>query len=135
MDCIFCKIIKKEIPSQVVYEDEVVLAFLDAAPINPGHTLLVPKEHFRNTLETSELVLARMGVIAKKLGKAIIGSMKADGCNILANNEEAAGQVVFHTHWHIFPRFSTDGYHVLPGRKVNGFESEEIAEQIKKYIN
>lgn len=112
-DCIFCKIIAGEIPSSKVYEDDRVVAFLDISQVTPGHTLVVPKQHFRNLLEmdadsTSQL-FARVPDIARKVMKAT----GAKGMNILNNNEEIAGQTVFHTHVHLAPRYEeTDGLQI-----------------------
>ena len=112
-DCIFCKIIAGEIPSSKVYEDDQVVAFLDISQVTPGHTLVVPKQHFRNLLEmdadsTSQL-FARVPDIARKVMKAT----GAKGMNILNNNEEIAGQTVFHTHVHLAPRYDeTDGLQI-----------------------
>lgn len=112
-DCIFCKIIAGEIPSSKVYEDDQVIAFLDISQVTPGHTLVVPKQHFRNLLEmdgdsTSQL-FARVPDIARKVVKAT----GAKGMNILNNNEEIAGQTVFHTHVHLAPRYDeTDGLQI-----------------------
>ena len=112
-DCIFCKIIAGEIPSSKVYEDNQVVAFLDISQVTSGHTLVVPKQHFRNLLEmdadsTSQL-FARIPDIARKVMKAT----GAKGMNILNNNEEIAGQTVFHTHVHLAPRYDeTDGLQI-----------------------
>ena len=112
-DCIFCKIIAGEIPSSKVYEDDRVVAFLDISQVTSGHTLVVPKQHFRNLLEmdadsTSQL-FARVPDIARKVMKAT----GAKGMNILNNNEEIAGQTVFHTHVHLAPRYDeTDGLQI-----------------------
>lgn len=112
-DCIFCKIIAGEIPSSKVYEDDQIVAFLDISQVTPGHTLVVPKQHFRNLLEmdadsTSQL-FARVPDIARKVMKAT----GAKGMNILNNNEEIAGQTVFHTHVHLAPRYNeTDGLQI-----------------------
>ena len=112
-DCIFCKIIAGEIPSSKVYEDDQVVAFLDISQVTSGHTLVVPKQHFRNLLEmdadsTSQL-FARVPDIARKVMKAT----GAKGMNILNNNEEIAGQTVFHTHVHLAPRYDeTDGLQI-----------------------
>ena len=112
-DCIFCKIIAGEIPSSKVYEDDQVIAFLDISQVTPGHTLVVPKQHFRNLLEmdadsTSQL-FARVPDIARKVMKAT----GAKGMNVLNNNEEIAGQTVFHTHVHLAPRYEeTDGLQI-----------------------
>lgn len=105
-DCIFCKIIAGEIPSSKVYEDEQVLAFLDITQVTKGHTLVVPKQHFRNMLdmdsESSSQLFARIPKIARHLQQRL----NATGINVLNNNEEVAGQTVFHAHVHLFPRFS-----------------------------
>lgn len=112
-DCIFCKIITGEIPSSKVYEDDQVVAFLDISQVTPGHTLVVPKQHFRNLLEmdadSASQLFARVPDIARKVMKAT----GAKGMNILNNNEEIAGQTVFHTHVHLAPRYEeTDGLQI-----------------------
>ena len=112
-DCIFCKIIAGEIPSSTVYEDDQVVAFLDISQVTPGHTLVVPKQHFRNLLEmdadSASQLFARVPDIARKVMKAT----GAKGMNILNNNEEIAGQTVFHTHVHLAPRYDeTDGLQI-----------------------
>lgn len=112
-DCIFCKIIAGEIPSSKVYEDDQVVAFLDISQVTPGHTLVVPKQHFRNLLEMDagsvSQLFARVPDIARKVMKAT----GAKGMNILNNNEEIAGQTVFHTHVHLAPRYDeTDGLQI-----------------------
>lgn len=112
-DCIFCKIITGEIPSSKVYEDDQVVAFLDISQVTPGHTLVVPKQHFRNLLEmdadSASQLFARFPDIARKVMKAT----GAKGMNILNNNEEIAGQTVFHTHVHLAPRYEeTDGLQI-----------------------
>lgn len=104
-DCIFCQIIEGKIPASKVYEDNQVLAFLDITQVTKGHTLVVPKEHARNVLdmneETAGALFAKVPAIARRL-KDRLG---AAGVNIINNNEEAAGQTVFHTHVHLLPRF------------------------------
>lgn len=112
-DCIFCKIIAGEVPSSKVYEDDRVVAFLDISQVTPGHTLVVPKQHFRNLLEmdadSASQLFARVPDIARKVMKAT----GAKGMNILNNNEEIAGQTVFHTHVHLAPRYEeTDGLQI-----------------------
>ncbi|MGT2906723.1 HIT family protein [Streptococcus dentiloxodontae] len=118
-DCLFCKIIAGEIPSSKVYEDEQVLAFLDISQATKGHTLIIPKEHVRNVLDmstqTAELLFSRVPKIARAVQKAT----QAVGMNILNNNEEIAGQTVFHAHVHLIPRYGkSDGITL-------GFEEHE----------
>lgn len=107
-DCIFCKIIAGDIPAAKVYEDEDVLAFLDISQVTPGHTLVVPKKHYRNLLEmdatSSGQLFERVPQIARKVMKAT----GATGMNIINNNEEIAGQTVFHTHVHLAPRYNEE---------------------------
>ena len=106
--CIFCKILAGEIPAAKVYEDEQVLAFLDISQVTPGHTLVVPKEHYRNLLEmdstSSSQLFAKIPVISQKVMKVT----QAEGMNIIANCEKVAGQTVFHTHVHLVPRYGAE---------------------------
>jgi len=128
-DCIFCKIVKGEIPSTKVYEGEHVLAFLDISPVNIGHTLVIPKEHFRNALETPDEVMLDVIKGGKKIGKALQAN-GAEGITISLNNEEASGQSVFHTHLHVIPRFKDDGHGLWDTKKYKDGEREEIAQKI-----
>lgn len=109
--CIFCKIVKGEIPSTKVYEDEAVLAFMDIAPIIKGHTLVIPKEHWDDIFSTPASMLARVAAVAQKIALAQMNGLKADGVNIVQANRKAAGQIVPHLHVHVIPRFVTDGHH------------------------
>jgi histidine triad (HIT) family protein len=109
-DCIFCKIIAGEIPSHKVYEDDRVLAFLDIRPLNPGHTLVVPKSHADTWLANGDEDAMATASVARKIAPAILRAVGADACNVTSNIGKAAGQVVFHTHFHIIPRHENDGY-------------------------
>src|SRR3989304_760489 len=109
-ECVFCKIIKGELPSDKIYEDEKFLAFLDVTPVNSGHTLLIPKKHFKNLYEMPDEVLCDLGPIIKKVAKAVKEGTDADGINIGMNNDPSAGQIVFHAHVHVIPRLEDDGY-------------------------
>ncbi len=108
MDCVFCKITKGELPSLTVYEDENAYAFLDIKPNNPGHTLLVPKKHARNIFDIPHDTLCALMEPLKKISHAVKAAMNASGVNIAMNNEPSAGQIVFHAHIHIIPRFDGD---------------------------
>ena len=108
-NCIFCRIASGEIPCAKVYEDEYVLAFLDLAPVHPGHTLVIPKTHDKDMLEVpAELGTAVFAAI-QKVAAAVLEATGAQGFNVMQNNRLAAGQTVFHIHWHIIPRFEGDG--------------------------
>lgn len=104
-DCIFCKIVAGEIPSFKVYEDEDVLAFLDITQVTKGHTLVVPKKHCRNMLDMDDAASSTLFARIPKIARQLQTKLKAKGMNILNNNEEVAGQSVFHTHVHLLPRF------------------------------
>ena len=117
-DCIFCKIVKGEIPCNKIYEDIDVLAFLDIAPVNAGHALVIPKKHFVNIYETPEETLLEMIKAVKKISHAIKTGLKADGINVTMNNDPAAGQVVFHSHIHIIPRIANDGFGLWHGKRL-----------------
>ncbi|AND79843.1 HIT family protein [Streptococcus pantholopis] len=107
-NCLFCKIAEGQIPSAKVYEDEHTLAFLDISQTTKGHMLLIPKKHVRNTLEMDEGLAQTVFARLPKLARALQKATKAGGMNIINNNEEIAGQTVFHAHIHLIPRYSTD---------------------------
>lgn len=131
-DCIFCKIIKGEVPAQKVYEDNYVVAFLDITPINKGHTLVVPKHHCVNLLDMREEDVVACAKALQKVAKAVKAGVNAEGVNVGMNNEKAAGQYVFHAHFHVIPRFSHDGLKHWPGGKYSAGEADKIAEEIKR---
>ncbi|MBQ7252084.1 MAG: HIT family protein [Kiritimatiellae bacterium] len=109
-DCIVCRIAAGCIPSRKVYEDDLVLAFLDISPVSPGHVLVVPKEHFNPLWNVPDEVLARLLSVAKRIAKAQMDSALApDGVNLFQTNGTAAGQTVFHVHFHVIPRKNGDG--------------------------
>ncbi|HLT00373.1 MAG TPA: HIT family protein [Acholeplasma sp.] len=105
MKTIFSQIIDREIPSSIVYEDDLVIAFLDITQATPGHTLVVTKKPYENIFEVPEETLKHLFSVVQKLSKAIFKAFDAKGINLLNNNMAAAGQTVFHYHVHIIPRF------------------------------
>jgi histidine triad (HIT) family protein len=102
-ECIFCQIIHKRAPASIIYEDEQVVAFLSNGPVNPGHTLVVPKKHHANIYEASEEEVAYLFRITKKMAQAIRDATGVQGIRIVQNNGKDAGQVVFHLHVHVIP--------------------------------
>ncbi|HFI0403200.1 TPA: HIT family protein [Streptococcus suis] len=104
-DCIFCKIVAGEIPASKVYEDDQVLAFLDITQVTKGHTLVIPKKHYRNVLDMDAEVAGKIFSVVPALARQLKEKLGASGLNIVNNNEEVAGQTVFHTHIHLLPRF------------------------------
>ncbi|MBI4738110.1 HIT family protein [Candidatus Woesearchaeota archaeon] len=134
-DCIFCKIIVGQIPCTKIYENHKAMAFLDINPINNGHTLVMPKAHHETLLDTPDDVLAETVKLAKRVAKAVKEGTGADGVNLGQNNFSAAGQLVFHLHFHVIPRFSGDGLHHWPGQKYASKEEEqEVAKKIIKHL-
>ena len=107
-DCVFCAIAAGEIPSFKVYEDDLVLAYLDINPFTKGHTLVIPKAHSANLLETDEATLAAVIARVKKVAAHLKAALPCDGFNILQNNGAAAGQTVMHLHFHIVPRYGSE---------------------------
>ncbi len=134
MDCIFCKIIKGEIPSHKIYGDEHTFAFLDINPISNGHTLVIPKHHHENLLTASEEDTALVAKTVKKIANAVKKTFNADGVNILQANGTAAGQSVFHYHVHVVPRMENDGLHLWPPTKRIGHEAAQMAKAINKNL-
>lgn len=134
-NCLFCKIRDGEIPSSKVFENDVVLAFLDLNPVNPGHVLLIPKKHSETLSEASPDDASELMRVVPMLMNSIMKATGASACNIGVNNGKLAGQVVFHTHLHIMPRFENDGYDIWHGKP---YESEdrmkEVAEKIRGQI-
>jgi histidine triad (HIT) family protein len=109
-DCVFCRIIAGELPCTKVYEDEDVLAFMDIGPIVKGHTLVVPKKHVDPITEIPLDLLQKVMVVVQRIARAQMKALKADGLNVTQANGRAAGQVVPHLHFHVIPRFDTDGH-------------------------
>lgn len=132
-NCIFCKIIKGEIPCGKIYEDETAFAFLDANPVNIGHTLIVPKKHFENIYDIEEETISHLMEVAKKISIAL-KKFGAEGVNITMNNGEVAGQVIFHSHIHIIPRFRKDGLEPWPTRKHKEGELEATAQKLSSML-
>jgi len=134
---LFEKIVKREIPAVIVYEDEEFLAFMDIAPVIKGHTLVIPKTCYNPVTETPDDVLAGLMRVCKRIASAQIQGLGADGVNIIQNNGAAAGQVVPHLHFHVIPRFDNDGHHWNWAAKKydTPAETEEFAAKIRKGLH
>jgi histidine triad (HIT) family protein len=140
-NCIFCKIVKGEIPSYKVYEDENIIAFLDIFPQYKGHTLIVPKAHYETIFDLPDVLAAEVLPLGKRVINAIEKVCNADGYNFVQNNREHAGQAVMHYHMHIIPRYKSkgpDGFKGLTEKKEKyeptPEEMTELAEKIKNNI-
>lgn len=131
-NCIFCKIIKGEIPSYTVYEDDDYKVILDVGPVAKGHSLILPKNHYENFYEIPEDVAVGAFKLAKKLMGRITDALDCDGFNILQNNKEAADQTVPHYHMHLIPRYN--GGQRLFSYTPLDLPKEEMEETLKKII-
>jgi histidine triad (HIT) family protein len=137
MDCIFCKIVSGEIPSERVYEDDKVLAFMDINPLNDGHLLVVPKAHAATIFEITEADLLALMSATHKLAAAVQKALSPDGLNLLQLNGKAANQMVPHLHVHIVPRWSGDGLTVSQWEIVPGDmeKVKSVASRIRTALN
>ncbi len=135
MDCIFCDIINGKSEAEILYEDENIISFLDIRPVNYGHTLVVPKKHCDNflSLTSAELIYLINGL--QIISRAVEKSVKADGFNIIVNNGKAAGQTVFHFHFHIIPRFANDFSFRPNFKKYSNGSMKEFADKIRIELN
>ncbi len=119
-DCIFCKIVAGEIPCIKVYEDESALAFMDISPLNEGHLLVIPKEHFETILDVEPELYGRLAAILCRLAKAVNAGLAPDGMNLMQLNGKAGNQVVPHVHLHLVPRWTGDGLTITAWEPVPG---------------
>lgn len=135
MDDLFLKIIGGEIPSSIIYEDDIAVAFLDIKPNNKGHALVVPRTKFRNIFDADPAILGHMIGVAQKVALAQREALHAEGVNIVMNNEHAANQEIFHAHIHVIPRFTGDNVfqHSNHTSYAPG-EIGEVAELLKRSI-
>lgn len=131
-NCIFCKIANGEIPSRTIEENNMFKVVLDVGPATKGHALILPKDHYTNLYDLPEDVAAEVYKTAKKIALKMKEKLGCDGVNIVQNNEEAAGQTVFHFHMHVIPRYKDDGQVIgwKPGQPT-AEELDAIAEVLK----
>lgn len=129
--CIFCKIIKGEIPNHTLYEDDQVIAFLDISQVTKGHTLVVPKTHYDNFLTCEDETLAHLMKVTKKLANRIVDKTQAKGVNILSNTGEQAGQSVMHFHVHIIPRYDENDACIIQFNQSETQDLQTLASNIK----
>jgi histidine triad (HIT) family protein len=131
-ECIFCKIINKEKDNMVFFENDYVIAMLDSNPVVQGHSLIIPKKHSRNNIDIEESSLIEVIKVVKLIASTLMKKLNANGFNIISANEKSAQQTVFHTHYHIIPRFDNDGmdlgFHV---EKASIEKQKEIYELMK----
>ena len=102
-NCVFCKIVQRQLPADKVHEDDLTMAFMDIKPANEGHTLVIAREHFENLLDIDKTTLAAVAVTSRRIAIAIHKALQPDGMRVSQFNGAAAGQSVFHYHLHIVP--------------------------------
>ena len=135
--CIFCKIVRKQSPASIIYEDETVMAFLDIRPLNEGHTLVIPKNHYIGIFDIPEDQLSKVHTVTKQVSIAIKKATNADGFSIIQQNGKASGQDIFHFHVHAVPRFEGQKLPIFSNlqeverAKLDGV-AKKIMQQLKK---
>ena len=122
-NCIFCKIVRKEVPASIIYEDSEVMAFLDIRPLSEGHTLIIPKEHYETIFDIPEDLLMQVHKAAKHIAVAVKVGVNANGISIIQQNGRAANQDIFHLHVHAIPR--------IEGERLPHFNDSVIASREK----
>ncbi len=135
MSTIFTKIINREIPAEILYETDKVIAIIDIMPIHYGHALIIPKKEYRNFLEVPEQELGELMTVAQKVAKSLVKTFDLEGFNFFANNGEVAGQSVFHFHIHVTPRYANDNisFHLNLKKYADG-QMKEVADKIRSNI-
>ena len=134
-DCIFCKIIEGKIPCAKVYDQGGIFAFLDIAPVNKGHALVVPKAHHATLFDLPPDIGRELLSALKLVGAAVMQATGAAGLNVGMNNFEVAGQLVHHAHFHLIPRHEGDGLRLWTQHAYeSGEEMQKLAQAVKKAI-
>lgn len=128
---VFMKIIRREIPAEVIYEDEHTLAFMDNAPVEKGHVLVIPKKPYRNIFDIEEAALGAVMKTVRKLAPLVRDAAGAKGVQINSNHEPEAGQAVFHLHMHIIPRHNREDFEFWEAHPFDAVESARIANAIR----
>jgi histidine triad (HIT) family protein len=134
-DCIFCKIIKGDIPSYTIYQDDKTLAFLDINPNSVGHALVIPKKHVKTIVEMRDEDVEAVFKSVKKVVKAIDVALTPDGLNLVVNHGEVAGQVIQHFHCHVIPRTAGDGIEIaMKGISLSTEDFQDLVKRISEQI-
>ena len=133
-DCLFCKIVKGEIPSYKLTEGSQTFSFLDIFPVSKGHSLIITKRHVEDLRDLTAEEWVEVGRLTQSVGNALQKSVKADGFSLLLRNGKAAGQEVPHVHFHLIPRFHSDALEEWHGTKADSAELQKNLENIKKNL-
>lgn len=135
MACIFCEIVQGRIPCAKVYETDTVLAFLDIAPVHPGHVLVIPKAHHPTLADLPADLGSDLFQAMQMVSGAVLRAVNAAGLNVMMNNHRAAGQLVDHAHFHLIPRHENDGLRLWPQSSYQSPEQmQKVAAAIKAAV-
>jgi len=134
-DTIFSKIIRRELPAEIIYEDDDTLAFLDINPNVPGHTLVIPKKPVRNIFDADDATLAAVMRTIRIVAPAVRDGVSAKGVHINSNHEAEAGQIVFHLHFHIIPRHTREEFEFWPKLATAPTELAQVGEKIRAELS
>jgi histidine triad (HIT) family protein len=134
-ECIFCKIIRGELPAEKIYEDDKIFSFLDLRPSSKGHSLIVHKVHTPDFQTAPDQILIELMPPIKKIAEAVMKTTGAEGYNLSANNGKVAGQVIFHLHFHLVPRYAGDHLKLFPQAQSDTKSSKDGAETLKKNLS
>jgi histidine triad (HIT) family protein len=136
MDCVFCRIVSRSAPAEILFENETAIAILDNRPIHYGHALVLPKTHCRTFLDMTPESMNGVMEAARRVTQALVSGFQLDGFNIFCNNGEVAGQSVFHFHWHITPRYADDNIRFeLKLKQYPDGEMSVFADRIRTHIH
>lgn len=131
-NCIFCKIINREIPGSILYEDEDFIVIFDKFPSKAGHTLVITKKHIESIYDMDSELASKLFVLVAKVAKELKSVLKCEGLNILQNNGSVAGQEVNHFHMHVIPRYENDTVKIKwESKEANDEELKELNKRIK----
>ena len=135
-DCVFCKIVRGEVPAEKVFEDSDTIAFMDIAPVVKGHTLVIPKAHHDLLVNAPVETLQKLIAVVQRVATAQVKGLQADGVSVSQVNGRIAGQVVPHVHFHVIPRFVSDGHHAnwMPIKYATPDEMRQYAERIRSAL-
>ena len=131
-NCIFCMIAKKEVSSQIIYETEQIISFLDINPVAKGHCLIIPKKHYNDVFDMPDAELNKIIAASKHVSELVCKNLGATGVNLLNASGKDAQQSVFHFHMHIIPRYKDDCFDAWPKSNYNEKNIEEIRKKLTK---
>ena len=134
-DCLFCKIVRGEIPAARVLETDRAIAFLDIQPVNPGHLLLIPRDHHETLSGLPDDLAAHAGSLLPRLCRAVRAATGAEALNVIVNHGRAAGQTIGHVHWHVIPRHADDAVRwPWPHSRYDGDELERMRDRVAREL-